>query len=140
MCSSKCGRGTRRKYRTKETVEENGGQCYGEPSGIDVCQDCSGIKFQNLNLLSLIVKKIKLNWNNQLNISVIFIGCSDRYPRKMTASCRKSYACSKLKTKCSWTYRRLLSSKCEKKISNADLNKKVNHYCTRSCQTKCPGK
>ena len=66
-------------------------------------------------------------------------GCSDSYPRKMTSSCKRTYSCSKLKSKCNWTFKKVMSSKCEKKIPKADLNKKVKQYCLKSCRTKCPG-
>ena len=45
LCSSKCGRGTRRKSRTKDTEDENGGICVGEPTSEDICQDCTGAIF-----------------------------------------------------------------------------------------------
>ena len=52
-CSSRCGRGTKRKSRTKIIDEENGGHCYGKSTGVEVCQDCSGEIIILLSLLAL---------------------------------------------------------------------------------------
>ena len=52
-CSSRCGRGTRRKSRTKIIDVENGGHCYGKSTGVEVCQDCSGEIIILLSLLAL---------------------------------------------------------------------------------------
>ena len=52
-CSSRCGRGSKRKSRTKIIDEENGGHCYGKSTGVEVCQDCSGEIIILLSLLEL---------------------------------------------------------------------------------------
>ena len=71
--------------------------------------------------------------------SAFLTGCRDNYPRKMTASCKRTYSCSKLKSKCNWTFRKVLPSKCEKNVPSADLKKRVSQYCKKSCGTQCPG-
>ena len=89
------------------------------------------ICFRRLLKIYVYIQFIKLN-----TMKFWILACLDKYPRKLSSSCKRKHSCGKLSKakKCSKTLQSALSNSCKKRIARNELKKRVSSYCAKSCR------